>query len=204
MLNGMYMRVLRKISGQIRSGEHGPTDREVRESMGAPSIDCIMRRQRLLYLPRLLQHGPPSLAAMLQATAGDKAMRWACLIKDDLIALQKGVPEKLEQLPSPVDDPQPWYNLIADYGGQWCQLVKMLHYTESACDRRTLEHHSTFGLAHVFVCRECPAPHPSFYTQKALASHERVKHGRRNKYRLYIDEGGICPVCKTDLHTRLR
>ena len=33
---------------------------------------------------------------------------------------------------------------------------------------------------------------------------QRSTHGVRNMYRMYVDHTGVCPVCHTNLHTRLR
>eukprot|EP00973_Karenia_brevis_P023464 3230690-Karenia_brevis.AAC.1 len=52
------------------------------------------------------------------------------------------------------------------------------------------------------TCMHC-ADEPAFATAKALASHMRAKHGKRNEIRKYVDSA-VCPVCKTDFKERLR
>ena len=59
-------------------------------------------------------------------------------------------------------------------------------------------------LPHVFICDECPQPAPAYATSKGLACHKRKKHGRRTELRFFVDGSGVCPVCKTQLFTRLR
>ena len=46
----------------------------------------------------------------------------------------------------------------------------------------------------------CAAAFPS---SKALAQHERVKHGLRDVVRCYVSNG-VCLVCRKDFGTRLR
>eukprot|EP00973_Karenia_brevis_P027721 3820619-Karenia_brevis.AAC.1 len=54
-----------------------------------------------------------------------------------------------------------------------------------------------------FVCELCEAK-PAFKSAKALASHQRAKHKFRNPLGAYLDDSGICPVCGTNFHNRVR
>jgi len=47
-LNGPYMRTLRRILGVPRFEKSELSDYQVRESLGQPSIDCLVLRQRLM------------------------------------------------------------------------------------------------------------------------------------------------------------
>ena len=59
-LNTAYMRVLRRIAGEMRFGQC-VKDIEVRESLNVCSIDCHLRKLRLRYLSRMISRGPSAL-----------------------------------------------------------------------------------------------------------------------------------------------
>ena len=64
-LNGVYMRVLRRIACDCRFGRPSHTDLEIRVKLGQPSIDCLLRRRRLLYASRILTTKHLALIAVL-------------------------------------------------------------------------------------------------------------------------------------------
>ena len=49
VLNGVYMRVVRRITGHVRFEGGGLTDHEVRKVGCFPSIDCLIQRARIRY-----------------------------------------------------------------------------------------------------------------------------------------------------------
>ena len=84
-LNKVYMRVLRRISGDLRFGALCEKDnREVRKELGQPSLDCLLVRKRLLYVGRLLRRGPRALVALLQSRPGGSVMPWTGQMLNDL------------------------------------------------------------------------------------------------------------------------
>ena len=53
-LNRVYMQVLRRITDTRRFKATGNvSDIRVRELLNAPSVECVLRRKRLLYIPKL-------------------------------------------------------------------------------------------------------------------------------------------------------
>ena len=72
-----YNRVLRRIAGQMcGTNKHPWTDRQVREFLGVPSVECVLLKKRLRYLCRLVHDGPDELLALLQCTAKQQPMPW--------------------------------------------------------------------------------------------------------------------------------
>ena len=49
VLNGVHMRVLRRIAAEVRFDSGTASDRAVRERLCAPSVDCLLIRRRLSY-----------------------------------------------------------------------------------------------------------------------------------------------------------
>ena len=87
---------------------------------------------------------------------------------------------------------------------EWKLLVKSsLAYSDSNCDVTVPADFVAVNLVG-YTCLQCDGGVRSFPTQKALASHMRSAHNVKNMYRLYVDGSGKCPVCSTNLHSRLR
>lgn len=63
-----------------------------------------------------------------------------------------------------------------------------------------IPNNSTTAESRSFVCDVCNV---CFSKKKALACHQRIKHGLRTETRFYV-EFGKCPVCFTDFHSRVR
>ena len=200
-LSGVYMRVLRRIAGDPRfSKVVALSDREVREKLGQPSLDCILMVARLRYLGRPVRNQPAPLLALLQAGAGEPELPWLATIRADVervrsLGLVPGAPS-LRQ------GPQAWLGLLRD-AAKWAQILDKVCFHESCLDRAALPEHSEpcagRGLGH--QCPVCPARFPS---ERALASHCRAKHGHRLAVKQHIDGSGVCPACGTNFHTRLR
>ena len=72
---------------------------------------------------------------------------------------------------------------------------------DSVLDSKQTESACTSGLTH--VCHEC-THRPAFETQKALLLHRRIRHKYRDLIVTYVDGSGVCPVCGTSFHSRLR
>ena len=95
------MRVFRMILGEFRK-EGGLSDRAVREKLGVCSFDDLVRRHRLLYASRVARKAPSLLHAPLQ-NVGGAMIPWTKALVDDLAALKRAAPKKLEELP-PFED----------------------------------------------------------------------------------------------------
>ena len=96
------------------------TDAEVRNALGIPSLDCHMRRKRLLYLSRLQPAQLPPLMALLQ-TRGDRGevMPWMRLVSTDLAILHKALPRIFANLPPPEVDITPCLDIVNNYPTEW-------------------------------------------------------------------------------------
>ena len=66
-LNATYMRGLRRIADCCRfdSRDGQLSDAAVRESLGVPSLQCLLLRKRLLLAANIARHGPLHLGALL-------------------------------------------------------------------------------------------------------------------------------------------
>ena len=96
--------------------------------------------------------------------------------------------------------PHAWTLLITEFPDEWKELVNgYTDYEDSCTDRVVQSYHGQ----HEFTCSLC-ASSPAFKSAKALASHIRCKHKVTNPLNKYIDNSGICPVCKTNFHSRTR
>jgi hypothetical protein len=109
-LNSPYMRVLRRIYGQPRFDDScTDTDVEIRRSLSRPSIDCLVVRQRLRYLPRLLLRRPRALIAMLQATFKDDKLPWVVQLRKDFNVLYSYSWAITKYLPAPDPCESSWF-----------------------------------------------------------------------------------------------
>ena len=104
-LNTSYMRVLRCIADDVRYKGPVQHDVEIRLLLGAPSIECVFRVNRLLYMSRLARNSPQALKALLQNGAKN-CLPWVTLIQGDLQALYNSNPSKFEHMPSPDVNPE--------------------------------------------------------------------------------------------------
>eukprot|EP00973_Karenia_brevis_P035036 4831202-Karenia_brevis.AAC.1 len=52
-INAVYMRVVHRIGGTMRFDKDAISDLEARRLLNAPSVDCLLLRQRLKYCARL-------------------------------------------------------------------------------------------------------------------------------------------------------
>jgi hypothetical protein len=203
MLNQPYMRVLRRIAGHVRFSSGAIPDYQVRTLLAQPSIDCYLMKARLNYLKRVIRNNPRSLTAILHLRVNGRRLQWSEQITRDINDLRLRV-SLCHGMPSPDEDASVWIDFISSEGDEWQQALAQLSFTESVCDA-TVEASVIQPLAHQCVlCGDGRLDKPSFPTEKALKMHMRVVHKIRNIIRLYVDEAGVCPICKTDFKTRLR
>ena len=87
LLNGVYMRCLRRIAGECRFGASGTlTDLQVRQKLVQPSLDCLVCRRRLLHARCIATSRSQVLHAMLSQKCGSegKVLPWVKLLQHDL------------------------------------------------------------------------------------------------------------------------
>ena len=199
VLNAVYMRVLRRMAGCCNYGEKTISDIAVRKKLQLPSLDCLLVRARLRYLGRILRRKPPALLALLGSRPKDRQLPWSSLIADDLGIVWRQV-SICAKLPDPMHGSRDWVAFVSDDPKRWSSVVTTVFFYESKCDRaRVMQDDPCHVRQH--SCDSCAA---NFASQKVLEVHMRVKHGVRCLQRCYIDSNGICPVCRTNFHTRLR
>jgi len=201
VLNGVYMRALRRISGHLNLGD-SISDINVRKAVHQPSLDCLLARARLLYLRRILVNRPVSLLALLHYRPNDQQLPWVKLVLRDL-DLMRTLVAQCSRLPSAELCPNDWFLFICRSEVEWSRAVKNLFFYGSCCDR--IVDTSDVGVTQ-WRCGTCStgASRLCFSSAKALASHCRSKHGVKNPMRFYADASGKCPICSTSFQTRLR
>ena len=124
ILNNVYNKVWRRIFGDPRYTQVVNSDQNVRKTLGVPSLDCHLRRKRLLYLVRLARQSLPSLNLLLQTSSPCGArVPWINTIISDLKALQSALGTKLASLPDPSVDPAPWWEIICKHPSEWRLIV---------------------------------------------------------------------------------
>jgi hypothetical protein len=185
-VNAVYMRVLRRITGDMRFSEDTVSDIEVRRKVGMPSIDCVLQQNRLKYLRRVLVNRPRVLVAALHQQPNDRILPWVKLVLEDLDTLRRRV-GVCQELPPPRDHPNEWSTYIGSCETTWREVVSRLHYVHSVCDRKVTVV-SPDILA--FECTVCLASQAqgrrAFATHKASLSHMRVVHSERIPMRRFV------------------
>ena len=122
------MRVLRRIANQVRNGEKKVmTDLEVRVFLKMPSVECLVRQKRLLFIGRLKNYAPLSPLALLQARFNGAKPRWIETIISDFQIRKEQLPGKLAELPDPCVAAAPWVDSASKFPGEWKQIVNMYH-----------------------------------------------------------------------------
>ena len=205
-LNNVYMRVLRKISGQCRfSACDNMSDLKVRELCGKPSVDCLLVRSRLKYIRRVCRHPTQALFLILCMRHKGKPIPWVLLLISDFAVLRKHARARSIPLPCSQAPLSKWTELFADKSA-WDEAVSSIYYTSSVSDTHANAGSSTDSCT--YTCTQCPTNaeglRPAWSTAKALASHARAKHKVLCKYRVYIGADGVCPVCMTAFKSRIR
>ena len=217
-LEVMHTRVVRRIAG-LWNGEKlaaqdpdapHTTDESVRRFLGAPSVQCCMQQGRLRYVSRLIRRAPNTLRALLCSSSPGKQSKWSALVVDDMCAMQIFLKPKLDELPDPREDAQPWVTLIAEFPWEWKELVSKYRYFSSTLitAHRPVPAFQCTGEAppdsHPFPCSLCPAEATRVFSNtRALNSHQMKVHGLRREARFFVDTG-LCPACGHDYITRAR
>ena len=210
-LNSVYMRVLRRIAGMCR---HGLTktlpDQDVREVLGAPSLQCLIMRRRLELLSAVLRSEVRALSILLRPTSPNADLRkmpWVNLVISDLYALQSCMGEKLADLGNPVGDASKWFSFIRDHPAAWRAMQNQLSVPSMPIDHHRAKNNA-YQVDHgqAFKCEQCKkdGKDTNFPSVKTLPCHMRKLHGERNVFRTFVDGNAICPVCRVGFETRMR
>ena len=206
IINAAYMRLVRRLADKVRFESGSGTDIAARMSIAWPSIDCLIMRQRLTYLARLVCGDSTALLAILQQevlhsrSATKRRLPWVAQSINDMRVLYISVVSARVCLPPPDDAPQVWWSFIREQPEKFKEMVKDLFFCESVCDTR-VEATDTDVVTR-FACNECGGR--SFSTSKALKAHQRAKHGARNHLRYYCSDSGQCLACHKTFSTRWR
>jgi hypothetical protein len=203
-LNGVQSRVLRRICGEMRYSAVSTSlsDRDVRGSLRAMSIDCLIQRARLKYVARVSSSRCRPLLALLRSRPRGQPLPWTQQVFVDFNALYNFVPDVRASLPKPTlgGALQDWYRFIKLKPSAWSELVDQLRFIDSCIDKVKVSE-SLESVISSHVCGDCNA---AFASSKALLCHCRTIHGYRDPVRLYVQADGVCPVCKSRFHSRLR
>ena len=207
-LCGVYHRVLRRISGAVRSASNHFTDADVRYKLNVPSLQHIVRRNRLIYLASLLRSPATHLKALVTVTQPDGGYQpWTQLVRSDLLSLWTHFQYKLQDLGHPLVFPHKWQNFMMEYPSAWKDIVNswqdtslLEHQLGSGRKRRRKEKEGG-DIAYKYVCPSCPA---AFYSAQGLSMHRRMAHNFQTQPKFYADADGICPACRKKFPTRLR
>ena len=197
IVNQPYMRVLRRRGGEMRYGEPGTiSDFDLRVGASLPSVDCILLKKRLAYLPRLLAFAPPPLRAALHVRVRGRPLTWTRLLLADLAYFH--VYHSL-RLPDPETAHSVWEEYVLQDEARWHHLVSSVAFGHSVADKGVQP--LSDGPPSNFPCAVCNAV--AFTSANALAQHSRRAHGVRSPIRQYVP-GAVCPVCLTDFRDRVR
>ena len=211
-LNVVYMKVWRRIASKSRYAAGCGNDLLIRQILDVPSLDCLMRKNRLKYLSRLLVAGIPALDALLHSRGKlDTKLPWVELVLADMQLLYNTFPSIFASFSSPDLDSVVWVNAIRDYPQEWCNIVDRYHDHHDDTDVRngrscTKRRHSQINVTSVAVhsCTLCDDPPFVAETERGLLAHTRRKHGVRTPVAAFLADSSICPACGTDFHSRVR
>ena len=205
IINAVYMKVLRRLAHQARYATGGMTDFQVRELLGAPSIDCVMLRQRVSYLARLVASEHSTLKSLIGARHPNGAMvsKWAAQLRSDLRRLWCGLEGVRAVLADPELAPGTWHEFMRAQPAVVEGWLRDYIFLESVCDDK-LEGEVGDDLVCDICAHQSTKQPPKFKCARALLTHKRVVHGIRNHMRLFADRDGVCPICKGQYMTRIR
>ena len=207
-LNAVYMRGLRKIAGACRinhASAKAITDSQVREQLGAMSLQCLLVRRRLLLLSQVIRHGGVQLAALLSTKRSDGSqMMWTKQSLSDMQLLLANSRSKLDDLGDPQVWPHRWEQFIKCFPQQWAQIVRTLCIVVMpADDNSSLCRQHLLGPqgGHKFACSSCEKV---FMSTRALQTHIRVRHQSYSDHARFVGSSLRCPVCCTQFSCRSR
>ena len=213
VLQNPYMRAVRRIGDKVRFSGDTCSGFVARQMSSSVSIDCIVLRQRLLYVSRFLRKAPAALIALLCAKMPDgrPVSLWTRHVVEDLSFLYDNVTCVRFALPDPRVDANAWSDFMTSQPQKFKQFVHTIICSWSVCDKVDEARSEAQALVDSHVgrqsikCTMCPlASQPCFKTFKALQQHQRISHGARTLMRYYANADGVCSHCGTCFQSRLR
>ena len=197
-LNATYMRGLRRIADELRfdSNENGKTDLQVRQQLGAPSIDCILLVARMRYIIRVVREAPKSLCAALHFRREGQPIPWTRQATQDMLVVAKQSQFAPDSNPSL--SPFEWTSWLLSADA--AHALRITKFTESIIDSIKPPSSATIANVTDFRCSSCEK---SFATQKALNLHCRTVHKFRAPWASRIGSS-VCPACGKDFQSRVR
>ena len=101
-LNTIYMKLWRRIANKSRYRAGCGSDLSIRESLDIPSLDCLLRRNRLKYLSRVFAANVPALEALLHSRGkANSKLPWVELIVADMHVLYSALPSRFPSFSLP-------------------------------------------------------------------------------------------------------
>jgi len=200
-LSAVLMRAIRQATGNTWGARDVVTpNHEILKGIGQISLECLVRRRRLLLLARILQHGAPSLVALVATKVRGQHLPWLQMVIQDMTIMRKMV-SAVSGMPDPEAHLEAWIALMRDWPHQWRKMVARLESYDSVAADKVSASKDDNPAEHLHVCDDCQ---DKFATPKALAQHRRRKHGQRSDLRLYLPADGTCPCCNRCYASRLR
>jgi hypothetical protein len=217
-LNGVYMKVLRRICGCVRyaksyDGCRNKSDLEVRVGLGANALWVVILGMRLTHLATIATMEDFCLSKLLDVaapTADAARMPWINLVLEDLLVVWRFHGARLQELGDPRENIGNWLSFMGTYPLQWKQLLKRITIHAERCSGKESAGsecaQGAIEVAAAFSCAACRAigQTAAFATQMALQAHQRKVHKVRTEVRCFIDGSKECPVCGACFASRLR
>ena len=126
--------------------------------LAQPSAADLVVAARLRYASRLLNSGPASLVALVQATAGKQ---WRQQLQDAFSRMRQALLKKLAAMPLPTSDLMPWQQLMRQVG--WKHLIRccLKRPLRSRFQRRIQEPPATATISCAVCVASALGPHPA-------------------------------------------
>ena len=157
-----------------------------------PMAAQILRRKRLLYLPRVLQNAPLELRAELQ-TLPVSPHSWKGIILEDLEWLAD-FSDDLTKLGSPRAEPARWEAYMVANKSRWRRIVKQATSEVQKADAEN-------ELKVTDLSFSCIACGEAYDTPAGLRLHMTRYHDLLSLSTWYINDDCICPICLKSFHT---
>jgi len=176
------MRVWRRIIGDPRYRRTQYSDLEVRQVLGVDSIDCAVRKRRLMYIGRVVNADLPALHALLAARGpAGEPQEWLKLIMRDLAILRQHLYSKLGELPNPQEHLEPWWEFMRSHPSEWKSIVRLYSSArDGPPDKKTVMHEGSHAQLAVFQCVSC---NMCFESHRQLSTHQWGAHGIKSHFR---------------------
>ena len=171
-LNIVYMRGLRRISGQHQPKAGRMSDKQILLYLDVPELAVLIRQNRLKLAGQVMRSPSDDLRAILSTLLDSQQLPWAALVRRDLIWMFEQLPSKLGELGHPGDASSSWkwVDLMKSYPQYWKLMVDLLKHA-SLHVRKTSA--PTETIQHAHACAHCCG---TFKSWRALAQHQRKKH----------------------------